>query len=111
MLITVAVLALYAALACWQMVAFHIWIEAAFALVAAVAAVSAALMRPWSRYPVYLLSIALTAFWIVSIRTSYARGYFRTYPLAHVLASLLPETLLVLLLGYCSYAVYRQFQR
>jgi hypothetical protein len=110
-LITVAVLTLYVALACWQAIAGHSWLDAGFALVAAAAALSAALLRSWSRFLVYLLTIALIGSWIRSIHTSHALGYFRIYSLGHVLASLLPEGLLVLLSGYCSYAVYRQFQR
>jgi hypothetical protein len=110
-LITIAALALYVALGSWRAFQWHDWLGAAFALVGAAAAISAALLRPWSRFLVYLVTLALMGSWFYSIHVSHALGYFRIYSRTQVLASLLPEGALVLLSGYCSYAVYRQFPR
>jgi hypothetical protein len=111
MLATAAVLALYALAALWQAVELHSGAYAAFALLAAVACVSAARLRSWSQYLVYLLAAALIGSWLRSIQISHSLGYFRIYSVSHVLLWLAPEGVLVLLSGYCCYAVYRQFRR
>jgi hypothetical protein len=110
-LTTAAVLALYVLLALWQGIELHSPAYALFALLAAVACVGAVRLRFWSKYLVYLLAAALIGSWLRSIQASYALGYFRVYSMGHVLLWLAPEGVLVLLSGYCSYAVYRQFRR
>ncbi len=111
MLVTVALLAIYTGVAGWEALKFHSWQDALFALVAAVACVGAALLRSWSQFLVYLLAACLIASWLYSIHAAQVLGYFRIFSRTRMFLMLAPEAVLLLLSGYCSYAVYRQFRR
>jgi hypothetical protein len=110
-LITVALLAVLGAYA--AMIAFneHSWPLRVAALVACVGCVGAALMRRWSQWVVYALSLGYLLHWSNSVYAAVQAGYFGHELNRAVVRSLIPEGVLVLLCGYCCFAVCRQFAR
>jgi hypothetical protein len=111
MLITVALLAVYCALACWIAITQHSWSFGIVAAVAVVACVGTAMLRPWSQFPVYLLTAALVLTWLHSVYVAYDAGVFRMFTPVQNARLLAPEGVLMLLSCYCSYAVFTQFLR
>lgn len=113
MLVTVALLAVYGAYAAWTAYVDRSWLHALVTLVALVACVGTALLQPWSRYLVYLLTTGFLAAWSHSVYEGYVAGYFRVFfvsPL-DILRSLAPGLALVVLSAACSYAVFRHYRR
>jgi hypothetical protein len=109
-LVTVALLALYAAYDLWIAVVERSWLSGLAALVAVVACVGAALLRPWSRYLVYVLTAAFIGTWGYSLYTASVAGYFNLYTTQQLVVSLAPGALLVVLSAACTYFVTRQFR-
>lgn len=109
-LITVALLALCGAYASLVAITQQSWLEGVAAVLAFVACVAAALLKPWSRYVVYLLAAAALATWTDSIHTAKVAGYFGYFSAAQIARALAPGAFLVALSCYCAYAVYRQFR-
>ncbi len=113
MLVTVALLAVYGAYTAWAAYVDRSWLHALITMVALVACVGTAVLRPWSRYLVYLLTTGFVTAWSYSVYAGYAAGFYRTFfasPL-HVLRSLAPGLALVALSCACSYAVFRHYRR
>jgi hypothetical protein len=109
MLITVALLAVYCALACWIAITQRSWAFGLVAAVAMAACVGTAMLRPWSRFLVYLLSAALVLTWLHSVYVAYDAGVFRMFSPMQNARLLAPEGVLMLLSCYCSYAVFTQY--
>ena len=112
MLLTTAMLAIYAAYA------FLIgrieksgWLLAA-GFVAVVATYGVAMLRAWSRYLVYLLTAGFLLKLGLSIRDGITSGFFGFFfdAPAAVLKSLAPSLVMALLSGICCYLVYRHFR-
>ena len=113
MLVTVALLAVYGAYMSWAAYVGSSWLHALIALVALIACVGTAVLQPWSRYLVYLLSAGFIVSWSYSVYAGYAAGFFDFFfasPL-DVLRSLAPGLALVALSAACSYAVFRHYRR
>jgi hypothetical protein len=110
-LITMALLALYGAYALWMAISQQSWFAGVTAVLAIVACVGAALLKPWSRYIVYVLAAAAIATWTYHLYAASAAGYFGYFTSAQIARSLAPGGFLVLLSCYCTYAVWRQFRR
>ncbi|MGH8206828.1 MAG: hypothetical protein ACRETK_08630, partial [Steroidobacteraceae bacterium] len=111
MLITVALLAVYCALACWIAITQRSWAFGVVTIVAVVACIGTAMLRPWSRFLVYLLTAALVVTWLHSLYVAYDAGVFRLFSPRQNMRLLAPDGVLMLLSCYCSYAVFRQFVR
>jgi hypothetical protein len=111
MLITVALLAVYCALACWIALSQHSWPFAIVAAAAAAACIGTALLKSWSQFLVYLLTAALVATWLHSVYAAYDAGVFRMLRPLQSARLLAPDGVLMLLSCYCSYAVFRQYAR
>jgi phosphate/sulfate permease len=109
-LIAVAVMALCGAYGVMQAVTDHSVIGAIAGAAALVAAVGAALLKPWSRYLVYVLTAGIVGVWIYSLYVAGKAGYFTLYSPSQIVSQLAPGTFLVLLSCYCAYAVFRQFR-
>ena len=96
MLITVALLALYGAYGVWTAIADKSWIPASAAAVAVVACVGTAMLRAWSRFLVYLLTVVFVGTWAYSIYSAAAVGYFSLFSAPEIARSLAPGLLLIL---------------
>ena len=110
-LITVALLALYSAYSLWTAISAGSWISYAIAAVAAAGCVGAAMLRPWSQFLVYPLTAVFVATWCYSIYSAATVGYFGLFSAPEMARSLAPGIFLTLLSCFCSYAVFKQFQR
>jgi hypothetical protein len=113
MLVTTALLAIYSAYAAWIAFIERSWLHTGFAAMAIVACVGTALMKPWSRRPVYLLAASFSLAWLNSVYTGIRAGYFEfaysSYP--QIARALAPGFLLVCISAVCSYLVFRHFDR
>lgn len=112
-LLTVALLAIYAAYAAWTTYVDESWIYAAITIVVIVACVGVALLKPWSQYPIYALTTGFTLQWVLSVVDAVQAGYFDFAFRTRVerAQSLAPELALVTVSVACSYAVFRFFRR
>lgn len=112
MLLTVALLAIYTTYGWLVGTVERSWPLLAGAVVSAVACVGIALLRPWARYLVYLLTIGFLAkladsiYW--GVRSGYYGLQFRS-PQETVL-SLLPSSALAILSLICCWLVHRYFK-
>jgi len=112
MLLTVALLVIY------SVYAFQIGsIEKSWALlagsgIAVVASYGAAMLRPWSQYLVYLLTLGFIVKLGHSIYAGIASGYFAFQfgSLSESLKALIPSTTMVLLSCVCCLIVFRHFR-
>ena len=111
MLFAVALLALYSCVAGWIAISEHSWPYVPVAVCAAVACVGTAMLRRWSQYLVYLLNAAFLAGWGYSIYASYRAGLFRLTSGWQLARFITPDVVMVLLAGFCSYAVFSNFRR
>ena len=82
------------------------------AFLAIVACAGTAMLQPWSRYLVYLLTTGFTLAWSWSVASAARAGYFSFAFRARteIFRSLLPELVLVALSAACSYMVFRYFR-
>ncbi|MGH3408389.1 MAG: hypothetical protein ACRDRJ_38740, partial [Streptosporangiaceae bacterium] len=73
-------------------------------IVAVVACIGTAMLKPWSRFLVYLLTAALVVAWLHSLYAAYDAGVFRLFSPMQNMRLLAPDGVLMLLSCYCSYA-------
>ena len=114
LLLTTAVLAIYAVAAAQVARIEHSWPLAVAAAVAAVASVGTAFMRRWSQWLVHLMTAGFVAKWTWSVWDGYRAGYFDfqfSGESGALMRSLLPGLTLVILSGLCSWLVQRHFSR
>jgi hypothetical protein len=111
MLLTIALLAVYTAVALWDAVAMMRWWLIAVAVLAAFGCVGAARLRPWSQFVVYLLTAALIGVIGRSLYAAHAAAdRFHVAPEPEHLRKLAPALALLALSLFCSYAAWRQFR-
>jgi hypothetical protein len=110
-LITIALLAIYAAYAGWTAYWNRSFLYALISAAAVVACAGTAMLKPWSRFLVYLLTAAFIGTWGYSIYDSVAAGYFSSRPTSQVMRLIALEACLAALSGFCAFAVYRHFRR
>ena len=112
MLVTVALLVVYAVGAMMIGVAEKSWVIGGAALAAAVAAYGAATLKPWSRYFVFALALALVGKLGYSIYRAQAAGYFDGFETGEAaFRSLVPIVTLTVLFLIACWIVHRQFSR
>jgi hypothetical protein len=121
MLITVALLAIYAAYAFWtayvhiEYLPDHLdeaWIYGSLGALSLVACYGTAMLRPWSRYLVYVLTALFIAGWCYSVYSGAAVGYFSVFVPSRVLVAkaLAPGLALVVLSCLASLYVFNHFR-
>jgi hypothetical protein len=114
LLLTTALLAIYAIAAGRIAYLEQSPLLATAAALSAIACCGSALMKRWSQYLVYLLSIGFALKWGWSIYEGYRTGYFdfqfggTTW---RTLRPLVPGFALVVLSGICAWLVRRSFAR
>ena len=111
-LVTVALLAIYALYALRQALIWKSPFYLALALLAVIGCIGTALVRPWSRHAVYLLTAGFIVGWLHSIYAGFIAGYF-TFAFRSrldIVRSLAPGLAMVLLSSACSMYVYRHFK-
>ena len=64
-----------------------------------------------TRYPVWLLSLLLSAEWFVSLGYSIKIGYFSHLPAAALIRALLPGLLCLTLVSYACWVAWRCYRR
>ena len=113
MLITVALLAIYAAYAFWTVYVDQSWIYGLLGGLALVACYGTAMLRPWSRYLVYVLTALFIAAWFYSVYSGASVGYFDFFFSSRLLAAkaLAPGFALVLLSCAASWIAFSHFRR
>ena len=113
MLITVALLAIYAAYAFWTAYLDESWVYGLLGCLALVACYGAAMLRVWSQYLVYLLTALFVAAWLYSVYSGAAVGFFSFWygSQALVMKALAPGIALVLLSCAASWITFRHFRR
>ena len=113
MLITVALLAIYAAYALWTAYLDESWIYGLLGALALVACCGTAMLRAWSQYLVYLLTALFIAAWCYSVYSGAAVGYFDIFFSSQllVLKALAPGFALVLLSCAASWIAFSYFRR
>ena len=87
MLITVALLALYAAYAFWTAYVDKSWIYGFLGVLSLVACYGTAMLRAWSQYLVYLLTALFVAAWCYSVYAGAAVGFFSFFYSSQLLAA------------------------
>ena len=112
MLLTVALLAIFAAYAFLIGSIEESWILMAGGVLSVVASYGTAMLRPWSQYLVYGLTIGLVGKLGLSIYQGITSGFFdfQFGSARAALYSLLPSMALVLLSCLCCLLVYRHFR-
>jgi hypothetical protein len=110
-LLTVAVLVIYSAYAFLIGLVEDSWILVTVGVVAVIASVGTALLKPWSRWLVYALAVGFVAKLTWSIIAAVQAGFFgfQFGSPGEVVRSLLPNLLMGLLSGACCWIVYRHF--
>ena|SRR5688572_21005462 len=112
MLITVALLAIYAAYAFWVAYTDESLLYALLGLLCFAACVGTALLRQWSQYLVYVLTAFFVVGWFYSVYAGASVGYFGFFfgsPEA-VAKSLAPGLALVILSCAASWICYKHFR-
>jgi len=113
MLITVALLALYAAYAFWTAYVDASWIYGLLGVLSLVACFGAATLRAWSQYLVYLLTALFIAAWWYSVYAGATVGFFTFFFSSRLLAikALAPGLVLVMLSCLASWNAFSHFRR
>lgn len=113
MLITVAVLAVYAAYGFWTAYVDKSWIYGALGVLSLVACYGTAMLRVWSQYLVYLLAALFIAAWCHSVYAGAAVGYFSFFfpSTMLVVKALAPGFALVVLSCVASWNAFSHFRR
>ena len=113
MLITVALLAIYAAYAFWTTCVDKSWVHGGLGVVSLVACYGAAMLRTWSQYLVYLLTALFIAGWCYSVysgaKVEYFGFFFPSY--AAAIRPLVPGFALVLFSCFASWNTFSHFRR
>ena len=112
MLLTVALLVIYSVYAFLIGSIEESWPLLIGGFVAVVASYGTAMVRPWSRYLVYLLTIGFVAKLGDSLVQGCRSGFFgfQFGSVREIVVSLLPSLLMTLLSLVCCVIVYRQFR-
>ena len=112
MLITVAVLALYAAYAFWTAYVDKSWIYGLLGALSLFACVGTAMLRPWSQYLVYSLTALFVAAWGYSVYAGATVGFFSFFYSSQLLAikALAPGLALVVLSCIASWITFSHFR-
>ncbi len=112
LLVATALLAIYAAYAFQVALIEKSWPLAIAGCIAAVACVATALMKPWSQYLVYLVTIGFVGKWGWSVYDGIRSGYFGFHFRSSWMAiqSLAPGLSMVVLSCTCAWVVYRHFR-
>ena len=110
-LFSVALLAIYAVYGYLLGTTERSWPLLAGAALSAVAAVGLAMLKPWARYPVYLLTLGFIAKLAHSIYEGFNSGYYSfQFGTAEGIAySMLPSLIMVILALICCWLVNRRF--
>lgn len=113
LLVTTALLAIYAVAATKVALIERSYPLAIAAAVSAIACAGTAFMRRWSQYLVHLMTAGFTLKWCWSIYDGWRAGYFgfQFGSTAEAVRSLLPGLALVALSASCSWLVHRHFSR
>lgn len=113
MLITVALLALYAVYALWTAYIDQSWLYGLLGGLSLIACYGTAMLRPWSQFLVYTLTGLFIAAWCYSVYAGATVGYFSFFFSSHVLAikALMPGFALVVLSCLASWYVFSHFRR
>ena len=112
MLITVALLAVYATYAFWTAYTDQSWLYALLGVLSSVACVGTALLRPWSQYLVYALTALFIVGWCYSVYAGAVVGYFSFFfeSTAAAAKALAPGMALVILSCSASWNCYGHFR-
>lgn len=112
MLITVALLALYAAYALWTAYLDKSWIYGFLGVLSLVACYGTAMLRAWSQWLVYLLTALFIAAWCYSVYAGAAVGFFSFFFSSYLLAAkaLAPGFVLVVLSCIASWNAFSHFR-
>jgi hypothetical protein len=113
LLVTTALLAIYAVAAANVALIERSYPLAAAAAISAVACAGTAYMQRWSQYLVHLMTTGFVAKWCWSVYDGWRAGYFQFQfgSDAEALRSLLPGLALVVLSAACSWMVHSHFTR
>ena len=112
MLLTVALLVIYGAYAFLIGSIERSWILTAGGIVAVVATYGVAMLKPWSRYLVYVLTAGFFSKLGLSMYEGIASGFFSFQFGApgQIARSIAPTLMMALLSGACCALVYRYFR-
>ena len=112
MLITVALLALYAVYAFWTAHVDESWAYGVLGVCSLVACFGTALLRSWSQYLIYILTGLFVAAWCYSVYAGAVVGFFSFFYASHLLAAkaLLPGFALVVLSCVASWNAFSHFR-
>lgn len=112
MLVTVALLAIYATYAFWIAYTDESLLYAFLGLPCCAACVGTALLRPWSQYLVYALTSLFVVGWFYSVYSGASVGYFGFFFESPTAAakSLAPGVALVVLSCIASWLTYSHFR-
>jgi hypothetical protein len=113
MLITTALLAIYAAYAFWTVYTDSSWVYGLLGCLALAACYGAAMLRTWSQYLIYLLTALFVMAWFYSVYSGAVVGYYHFFYSSQLRAaqSLAPGLALVLLSGVVSWITFSYFRR
>ena len=113
MLLTVALMAIYCAYAFLIGLIERSWVLGVAGTLTIVACYGTAMLRPWSRFLVYLLTTGFVAKLAYSIYSAMAAGFFEFQfdSAAETVRSLAPSILMALISFACSIIVYKHFRR
>jgi hypothetical protein len=113
MLITVAVLVVYATYAFWTAFIDKSWPYALLGVLSLAACFGTAMLRAWSQYLVYLLAALFIAAWCYSVYAGAAVGFFSFFYSSPLLAAkaLAPGFALVVLSCVATWNVFSHFRR
>lgn len=113
MLVTTALLAIYAMYAGWMA---YVWTSPFYGIAAALAAsacIGAALVKPWAQPPLHLLTAVFAFGWFRSIYDGVRSGYFDSVfdSWTSIAAAVAPGAALLAIAAASSVLVHRQFRR
>lgn len=113
MLITVALLAVYAAYAFWTAHVDTSWFYGLLGVTSLVACYGTAMLRSWSQWLVYLLTALFIGAWCYSVYVGVTVGFFSFFfsSYALVVKTLAPGLALVVLSALASWNVFSHFRR
>jgi hypothetical protein len=113
MLITVALLAVYATYAFWTASVDKSWIYGLLGVLSLVACYGTAMLRAWSQWLVYLLTALFIAAWCYSVYAGATVGFFTFFFSSRLLAikALAPGLMLVMLSCLASWNAFSHYRR
>jgi preprotein translocase subunit SecY len=111
MLVTVALLAVYATYAFWTASVYKSWIYSLLGVLSLVACYGTAVLRAWSQWLVYLLTALFIGAWCYSVYAGASVVFFSFFFSSRllVLKALAPGLALVALSCLASWIVFRHF--